>query len=219
MCFSAAASFATAAVLIPLGGYTLKTAWQKDQRYLGWALFPLFFGIQQALEGGVWLALGREDPSQVHSFALGFLFFAYFVWPFLIPFSAFLVEDRSGRRLVFLALSIVGFLIGLSLFFPLLVDADRLPITIERHSIAYNSRLIWDAIAPTSVLRVVYAGIVCVPLLLSSVKSVRIFGVLIALSVIAGFLFALHAFTSVWCFMAAIISAFILFVVRGLPRH
>ena len=67
MCFSAAASFATAAVLIPLGGYTLKTAWQKDQRYLGWASFPLFFGIQQALEGGVWLALGREDPSQVHS--------------------------------------------------------------------------------------------------------------------------------------------------------
>ena len=51
MCFSAPVSFAAAALLIPAGVYTLRIAWQSDRRLLGLAAFPLFFGIQQLIEG------------------------------------------------------------------------------------------------------------------------------------------------------------------------
>ncbi len=219
MCFSAAASFTTAAVLMPAAAYTIRTAMRTDRRYLGFAIFPLFFGIQQALEGGLWMEIGQVNPSRSHFFALGFLFFAYFVWPFLVPFAAFLIEPRRDRRVVFLVLSLFGFLLGLSLFVPLIFNPDWVPLRIVRHSIDYNSRLIWEGIVPYDVIRGVYASLVCVPLLFSSVKHFQIFGVMITLSVIAGFVFAQYAFTSVWCFMAAIVSSYLLFAMRSVRRR
>ena len=219
MCFSATASFTTAAVLLPVAAYTIGTALKTDRRYLGFAIFPLFFGIQQVLEGCLWMEIAHSDPLQSHLYALGFLFFAYLVWPFLVPFAAFLVEPRRNRRMVFLALSTLGLLLGLSLFAPLVINPDWVPLRIVRDSIDYNSRLIWEGIVPYSVIRVVYASIVCLPLLISSEKHIKIFGVIITLSVISGFAFAHYAFTSVWCFIAAIVSSYLLFVMRSVSRR
>lgn len=219
MCFSATASFTAAAVLMPVAAYTIGTALKTDRRYLGFAIFPLFFGIQQVLEGGLWMKIGQVEPAQSHLYALAFLFFAYIVWPFLVPFAAFLIEPRRNRRRLFLALSASGLLLGLSLFAPLLFNPDWVPLRIVKHSIDYNSRLIWEGVVPYSVIRVVYASIVCLPLLFSSEKHIRIFGVIITLSVIAGFAFAHYAFTSVWCFMAAIVSSYLLFVMRSVSRR
>jgi hypothetical protein len=219
MCFSATASFTTAAILLPVATYTIGTALKTDRRYLGFATFPLFFGIQQVLEGGLWIEIAQSDAAQSHLYALGFLFFAYLVWPFLVPFSAFLIEPHRNRSLFFLALSALGLLLGLSLFAPLVFNPDWVPLRIVKYSIDYNSRLIWEGIVPYSVIRVVYASIVCLPLLFSSEKHIRIFGVIITLSVIAGFSFAHYAFTSVWCFMAAIVSIYLLFVMRAVSRR
>lgn len=219
MCFSATASFTAAAVLMPVAAYTIDTALKTDRRYLGFAIFPLFFGIQQVLEGGLWMKIEQAEPAQSHLYALGFLFFAYFVWPFLVPFAAFLIEPRRNPRRLFLALSAFGLLLGLSLFAPLLFNPDWVPLRIVKHSIDYNSQLIWEGVVPYSVIRVVYASIVCLPLLFSSEKHIRIFGVIITLSVIAGFAFAHYAFTSVWCFMAAIVSSYLLFVMRSVSRR
>lgn len=215
MCFSAAASFTTAAVLMPVAAYTIRTAMRKDPRYLGFAVFPLFFGIQQALEGGLWIEIGQLESSRSHFYALGLLFFAYFVWPVLVPFAAFLIEPRSGRRVFFLVLSLFGFLLGLSLFMPLIFNPDWVPLRVVRHSIDYNSRLIWEGIVPYGVIRGIYATLVCVPLLFSSVRQLQIFGAIITLSVIIGFVFAHYAFTSVWCFMAAIVSIYLLFALQS----
>jgi hypothetical protein len=219
MCFSATASFATAAVLLPVATYTIRTALKTDRRYLGFAIFPLFFGIQQVLEGGLWIKIAQSDPVQSHFYALGFLFFAYLVWPFLVPFATFLVEPSRKRRMVFLALSALGLTLGLSLFMPLVFNPDWVPLRIVNYSIDYNSRLIWEGIVPYSIIRVVYASIVCQPLLFSSEKHIKIFGVIITLSVIAGFAFAHYAFTSVWCFMAAIVSIYLLFLMRAVAAR
>jgi len=171
------------------------------------------------LEGGLWIKIAQSDPAQSHLLALGFLFFAYLVWPFLVPFATFLIEPRGKRRMAFLALSALGLLLGLSLFVPLIFNPDWVPLRIVNHSIDYNSRLIWEGIVPYSLIRVVYAGIVCLPLLLSSDKHIKIFGVIITLSVIAGFAFAHYAFTSVWCFMAAIVSAYLVLAMREVSRR
>lgn len=69
-----------------------------------------------------------------------------------------------------------GRLLGLSLFVPLLINPDWLPIRIVRHSIDDNSRLIWNGIVSDTPLRGIYAGAACVPLPLSSARPVRVFG-------------------------------------------
>jgi hypothetical protein len=57
MCFSATASFALSAFLLPIGAYCVKKTVEADKRYLILAAVPVGFGIQQAFEGGLWLAI------------------------------------------------------------------------------------------------------------------------------------------------------------------
>jgi hypothetical protein len=106
----------------------------------------------------------------------------------------------------------------LSLYLPLLLDPSWLTVHVERHSIIYDSRLIYDGVVPHFALRLLYAAIICLPLLASSATLVKIFGILISLSVGLTFAFATYAFTSVWCFFAAVLSVWIAVVMRRAPR-
>ncbi len=217
MCFSATASFAAAAVLVPAGVWTLRAAWRHDRRLLGLASFPLLFGVQQASEGMLWRALDAGDVAGQHAPAVVFLFFAYLVWPALVPLSALLAERDPRRRRLLAWLSAAGLALGLSLFVPLLIHEDWLGVGLERGSILYSARLIWDGVVGHTPIRVVYAAIICGALLLSSDRSIRIFGGLITASVILGFVFAAYAFVSIWCYFAALISLWIVVVLRRRP--
>lgn len=219
MCFSATASFTASGILTPLGVYALGRCYHADRRYLALAAFPLLFGIQQAVEGWGWLAIEGGVQSDIHRAALGFLFFAYFLWPLLVPLSTCFVEESRERRVLFLSISLVGGLFGLSLYSPLFLNADWLSVQIANGSILYQSTLIYDGVIPRTGVRLIYAAIVGLPLLFSTIPSIRIFGVLILLSVISGFLFFAYAFTSIWCFIAAILSICILHIVRCIPKN
>ncbi|MHA6261841.1 DUF6629 family protein [Arenibacterium sp. CAU 1754] len=216
MCFSAEASFAASAILVPVGIYTLNTARTANTAYLAFASFPLFFGIQQAVEGWLWLTIPSQTPTATYLPAIGFLFFAYFLWPFLVPYATWRVEPDRMRRRVFAGFCLLGVFLGLSLFVPLLQGPKVLQVGLVKQSILYDPTLIWDGVVSRTVLRVVYAIAICVPMMLSSDRQVQIFGVLITLSVIGGFWFAAYAFTSIWCFFAALLSLYILVVVRRL---
>ena len=218
MCFSANASFAASAILAPMGLYTLARSFRLDKRYLLLAAYPLLFGIQQAAEGFEWLAIDAELSTDVITAALAFLFFAYFVWPLVVPLSAYFVEENRNRRVFFMLLSLVGGLYGFSLYFPLLLNDGWLAVQVVKGSILYEPVLIYDDLIPRTGLRIIYAAIIGLALLFSSVKTVRIFGVVILLSVIVGFLFFAYAFTSIWCFLAAILSLYVVYILRQIPR-
>jgi hypothetical protein len=89
MCFSATASFVAGALLLPSGAATLAIAWKKGQRQkLPLAAAPLLFGLQQTLEGMVWLGIQTQPPLATTGHpvgpvvaALAYLFFAYVFWP------------------------------------------------------------------------------------------------------------------------------------------
>jgi hypothetical protein len=219
MCFSATASFAASAILTPVGIYTLARSYGADRRYLALAAFPLLFGIQQATEGFEWLALEEAALPDIHTAALGFLFFAYFLWPLMVPLSAYFVEENHHRRGFFALLSLVGGLYGLSLYFPLLLNEDWLAVQLVQGSILYQPTLIYDGVIPRTGLRIFYAAIIGLALLFSTVKTVRIFGVIVLISVIAGFLFFAYAFTSIWCFLAAILSIYVLHIVQRISAN
>ena len=213
MCFNAASSFVVAAVLVPTGIYTFKSARHGNNRYLLLAAFPLLFGIQQALEGVLWLQLmpGVSGPLQGIALgsALGFLLFAYLLWPGLVPLAAWRVERRHGRRRLFAVAAVLGGLLGGSLFIPLIPNPDWLQVMVVRGSILYYPRLIYDPYVDREVVRGVYALIVAFPLLFSSDRLVRQFGVLVLGSVIVSALVFGYAFVSIWCFFAAVLSVYL----------
>lgn len=217
MCFSATASFVAGAALIPLGAATLRQAWRTDRRYAVLAAFPALFGVQQMAEGLQWRRLESEGAGSTGA-GLVFLFFAYFLWPLVTPLAAALVEARAWRRRMFLVVAAIGGVFGASLFVPLLIYPAWLDIEALRHSIDYDTRLIYDGWLPALVPNIAYGAIVCLPLLASSVAGVRVFGAMMTLAGMVTVLLAVYAFTSVWCYFAAFASAHVALVVMRLPE-
>ena len=76
---------------------------------------------------------------------------------------------------------------------------------------------IYDGVLSRTFLRAVYVGVICGPLLACTAPGVRGFGILVTLSVAVAFLFATHAFTSIWCYLAAGVSAWLLVTILRLP--
>ncbi len=207
MCFNTSSSFADASVLIPIGVSTLHAAWQGDRRYLILAAFPLLFGVQQVAEGLLWMDLTAGTVGR--GAALGFLFFAYLLWPGLVPLAAWRIEDRPLRRRLFAVAAVLGGLLGASLFVPLVLRPDWLQVTVVKGSILYNPRLIYEPYISREAIRGIYAVIVALPLLGSSNAGVRRFGGLILASVVVSALVFGYAFVSIWCFFAALLSAYL----------
>jgi len=218
MCFSATASFTSAALLIPAGIYCTNKAMSLNKPYWAIGLLPLLFGLQQALEGLVWLALESPDPRSIRLSALGFMAFSHLFWLFWIPFASYMLEPRGLKKTVFLALAALGGLYGASMYLPLLTHADWLTVTQIQHSISYEAALIYDDYVPRVVVHALYAVIVLAALLLSSDRHIRIFGIIIAFSVAVATVFFGYAFISVWCYFAAVLSLYILFMIFKIAR-
>lgn len=219
MCFSATASFSAAVLLIPAGVYCVRKAKGLNKPYWVIGLLPLLFGVQQALEGVVWLALESQNPQSIRASALGFMAFSHLFWLFWIPFASYVLEPPGLRKSVFMALAVLGGLYGGSMYLPLLVHADWLTVTLLQHSISYEAVLIYDDYLPRIAVRALYAAIVLGALLFSSDRNIRFFGILIAISVALATIFFGYAFISVWCYFAAILSLYIFYIIVRLARE
>lgn len=218
MCFSTTASFSAAALLVPAGIYCARKAAGLTRPYWALGLLPLLFGVQQALEGVVWLALDMQDPQLTRVAALGFMAFSHLFWLFWIPVASYALEPRGTRKTVFLVLAVVGAIYGASMYLPVVVNAHWLTVTLVERSISYEAVLIYDGVLPRLVVRALYAVIVLGALLFSSDRHVRTFGVLIAISVAVATAFFGYAFISVWCYFAAALSLYVFHMVWRIAR-
>jgi hypothetical protein len=112
MCFSPTASFGASAVISVIGAASFLKATDPPQRAL--ACIPIFFAIQQFIEGFVWLSVTNPNLQYLHSFATyAFLGFALVIWPSMIPLSALLPEPERKRRQILMAFLVLGLLISL----------------------------------------------------------------------------------------------------------
>jgi len=217
MCFSASVSFTTGALLVPLGAYQLSKITTNNKQLIPFAAFPLLFGLQQLFEGVLWLGLDGLLPQLITASALGFLLFAFLIWPVMAPYAAWLPEPDKLRRHVILGFMIIGIILGGLLYLPLLFDSGRLSPEILQNSISYRSALLLDGLIPREMNCGIYTVLVTVPLFISSYPAVRLYGLLILLSVIISAFFFHYAFTSVWCFFAAILSLYTMRLLRIIP--
>ncbi len=217
MCFSAAASFSSAALLVPLGIAAVARSW-RDHRpeLLPLALMPVVFGLQQGLEGVVWLGLHHGPAAPLlKGGALAYLFFALAFWPIWIPYVALSLWPQQrhwpGRPLLG-TLQGAGLVLGIGLWLPLLLQPTRIEPVVLKGSIDYGLTLLMSGGLAESI-RYLYAVVIGLPLLLLPCAWLRSFGVaLLASGLVAEWAYR-QAFLSVWCYLSALLSVLIVWII------
>jgi len=199
MCFSATASFIAGVSLSTLGVATLKKASLKAE--IPFAMIPLLFGVQQIIEGMLWLSF-RFDAALLNvTMTYAFTLFSHVLWPIFVPFSIGLVETVVWRKKMIAVFQFIGIAVGLYLLYWIV----RFPVTSEvNENMVYVSPHFYQV--PVMAL---YLAATCVGSFFSSHKLINVFGALALLLAMVAYWFYTVAFFSVWCFFAAILSAVI----------
>ena len=217
MCFSAEASFGLSVALLSGGVYCVKNALSKNRLLLPVAIIPILFAVQQFSEGWVWICLRWENAALVRMFALVFLAFAIVFWPFWVPFCAFVTGKRK-EKIIFGFLSVLGLVIGLGVYVPLFISVDSPVTDVINHAIHYNvSGSTTFQFVPVLLWEAMYIAIIASPLFASNSRKILYLGIAIVLSAAVSYLIFWFAFTSVWCFFAALLSLYLCIVFRNLP--
>ena len=217
MCFSAEASFGLSVALLSGGVYCVKNALSKNRLLLPVAIIPILFAVQQFSEGWVWISLRWENAALVRMFALVFLAFAIVFWPFWVPFCAFVTGKRK-EKIIFGFLSVLGLVIGLGVYVPLFISVDSPVADVINHAIHYNvSGSTTFQFVPVLLWEAMYIAIIASPLFASNSRKILYLGIAIVLSAAVSYLIFWFAFTSVWCFFAALLSLYLCIVFRNLP--
>jgi hypothetical protein len=202
MCFSATASFVTAGVTGLAGAAATGRA--RERRALPLAATPLFFALQQAVEGLLWLTLPiAPGGSGSTGLALAFLFLAEVFWPVYVPVAVLLIEPDRTRRRVMLACLAAGAAVAATLLWRMLAAPPGAAIV--------NGHIVYATEPRYSYLvGLAYLAATGLPLLLSSHRTVAIVGAIVLVGSATAYVFYWEAFVSVWCFFAAAASAAIL---------
>ena len=201
MCFSASVSFVAGTSLLVVGAVTVRKARHKAE--LPFAAIPLLFGVQQLIEGMIWLTFRFDAPLLNPALTFAYSLFSHVLWPLYMPFAVLLLEPVRWRRKALAAFLVAGAAAGIYL----LVNLFRVPIVsaaVEGH-IEYAS--------PHFYIVPVMAGYLAgtgVSMLFSSYGIVRVFGIAALSSFVAAYAVYAKWFISVWCFFAGVLSVIVL---------
>lgn len=199
MCFSATASFVAGTGLSALGVATLRAT--RRHAEIPFAAIPLIFGLQQMVEGALWLSFRFDTPQLNWAMTYLFSLFSHVLWPIYVPFVISFLEMVPWRRTIIRGFQGVGLLVGGYLFFQIV---EFPVISVVAKNIVYVSPHFHKI--PVMLL---YLMATCVSCFFSSAATVRVFGMLALLLFAFAYGFYAVALFSVWCFFAAILSAII----------
>jgi hypothetical protein len=201
MCFSATASFTAGVALLGMGAMGAVRARRPAE--LPFALIPGFFGVQQLIEGALWLTFPDRAPHLNSMLTHLYSFFSHIFWPAYVPVAVLLLEPVAWRRRLLAGIALGGAAVSLYLLYFLLME----PIVSEvvgRH-ISYVSPHFYVGAVMTF-----YVLATCVSSLVSSCGTIRLFGAATFAALLAAYAFYAYWFISVWCFFAAVLSAIVL---------
>ena len=214
MCLSAEVSFAASVFLVGGGAFASWKATQINIRYLPVALMPLFAGLQQFMEGYVWVGVNTGDPFTTLWSALGFIFFTWFMWPFWIPLASYVLEPSGSRRRPWmLAMALGGLAFGLSLYIPHLINPDWVLVTVNQQSLAYEGTMILDYLMPRWMTYVIYLFLIIAPPAISTYLHMRWFALTIVAVVVVDILFLRYAYISFFCLLAGLGTLHLIYII------
>ena len=217
MCFSAQASFTAAATLSVISLLSIKKA--RTNGTLPLAITPLFFAIQQAAEGIVWITLATHTSSWYHYASIySFLFFAFMWWPVWIPISLHMLEKNIFRKKLLFATFIIGLLT--SIYFLLNIISYTPYAEVLSHHINYptTSLPLGQATTITEYIQMIvyemYLTATIFPLFFSSIPYMWILGIVIIIAFITTNILYATTVASTWCFFAALCSIINYFIIQ-----
>lgn len=212
MCFSAEASFAGGVIISAIGIATVREIHKPSQ--LVFASIPLFFGLQQIIEGTLWLTIPSPDFIGLQKISTYiFLIMANFLWPTMIPLAVLLMEENKKRKKLLRVLFILG--LSLSLYYAWCLLFFNVTPQILGYHILYSSDFPKSLEMPAFII---YLIVTITPLFVSSIQRAHLLGILMFLSCLVTAIFFTQYLTSVWCFFAALISGVIFWILRDAKK-
>ncbi len=210
MCFSAAASFTVGIPLVAVGVFTIGKTERKAE--VPAAAIPLLFGIQQIIEGVLWLTFRFDAPALNRLTTDVYSLFSHVLWPIFVPLAVLLLEAVPWRKRLMYGFQVMGLIAGGYLLYILLTEATIAQVV--NRSIVYESPHFYIL-----AVMALYFSATGVSSLVSSHRCIQLFGLLTLASAFLAYLVKALAFVSVWCFFAAILSSVIYFHFRRSSRE
>lgn len=211
MCYSAQASFLVSGYLLLAGMWSLKKNTLPGLRLF--ASTPLVFAAQQLTEGLLWLSATHAMPLITTYAPFAYLFFAFFVWPIFIPLSIYLMEPNPKIKPHLKKLLLLGTVVSSILYaYVLRFGTTAQPLACHMYynlSIPETVRII---------LTLLYLCATVIPFILSTIPLMPLFGLLLLGSYFTAYYFYYMHILSVWCFFAALLSAFVCVIVAELNK-
>lgn len=209
MCFSASASFIASGVLIGASALSYKQASTTESKWL--ATIPFVFGVQQLAEGMIWLNLDKNLFPETFPFSRNFfLFIAWIVWPSYIPliFRKFITNSRF--RSLSTALLTGG--ITISIINSYTLFTQPIEVNIDGHHILYE----WTSPLKLGfTISIIYVICTLVPPFLTENRKLYLLGAAHVIMFAVTYILMRDYLVSVWCFLAAISSGIIYWIIRS----
>lgn len=123
-------------MLVVLGTIAVRQVRRPSE--LPFAFIPALFGIQQLIEGTLWMTFSIQNAELNHWLTHIYSFFSHVLWPFYVPLAVLLLEPVGWRRKVLLGITLAGAAASLYLLYFLVMEP-----TVSRvvgHHIDYISR-------------------------------------------------------------------------------
>lgn len=213
MCFSAGASFAGGVIISAIGVATIREVHKPSQ--IVFACIPVFFGIQQIVEGSLWIALRDSDYLNIQKISTYlFLIMAQVLWPTIIPVSVLLMEENKKRKLFLWILLFIG--LSLSVYYSYCLIFFNVNPQIMGYHIQYNTEFPDSLAIPAFII---YLVATITPLFVSGIKRTHLLGILMFLSCLITGIFFTQYLVSVWCFFAALISGVIFWILSDSKKE
>jgi hypothetical protein len=213
MCFSAGASFAGGVIISAIGIATVRKVHKSSQ--LVFASIPLFFGIQQIVEGCLWMFLPEADQINAQkTTTFLYLILAQVLWPTIIPVSVLLMEENKKRKKMMRTFLALGLL--LSSYYAFCLIFFMVTPRISGYHILYTTTFPDFFAIPAFI---VYLIATITPLFISGVRKTHFLAILMFLSCVITAIFFTQYLISVWCFFAAIISGVIYWILNDSKKE
>jgi len=205
MCYSATASFVAGGALTVIGVITLRRAMSRAE--LPFAAIPLLFGIQQLIEGVIWLSFRYEVTELNHLATYLYTCFSHVLWPVYVPVAIGLLEQDPLRRKIIRYIGGIG--AATALLLAVLIATQPLTTVVGKHIVyTVEHHYEWP-------MMLLYIIATCMAPCCSSYPLIRLLGALTLLMFVATYWFYTAALFSVWCFFAAILSTIIYLYFRN----
>jgi len=201
--FFAILNFTLSGAIFVVGILTLRKV--STPQEVIFASLPLLFALHQFTEGFVWLGVNHLIEPRALELAEGiYTFYAQGLLQFLVPLAIWLIEPSGTRKNLIGLLMIMGGILTVYTMWGLSVEPTS--VVVQNNSLSYinpwtNNK--WVGIP--------YILTTCGSLIISSSISIQLFGWLNFVGLGVVYLYKPYAFTSIWCFYAAIISVLLYF--------